>query len=52
MLTFDTKEIDSERGVILEEERLRGKNASQRMQQQTIPVLLNNSSYASAFTYR
>jgi zinc protease len=46
-LTFDTKEIDSERGVILEEERLRGKNASQRMQQQTIPVLLNNSRYAS-----
>jgi zinc protease len=46
-LSFDVKEINSERGVVLEEERLRGKNASERMQRQTWPVLLNNSRYAS-----
>jgi len=46
MLTFDPKEIDSERGVVLEEQRLRGKNAQERLQQQLLPVLLNNSRYA------
>jgi len=46
MVSFDPKEIDAERGVVLEEERLRGKNASERMQQQILPVLLNNSRYA------
>ncbi|HEY2583165.1 MAG TPA: insulinase family protein [Mucilaginibacter sp.] len=44
--TFDPKEIDSERGVVLEEERLRGKNAQERLRYQTWPVLLNNSRYA------
>src|ERR1700740_2530898 len=44
--TFDPKEIDDERGVVLEEERLRGKNAQERLQQQILPVLLNNSRYA------
>jgi zinc protease len=46
MLTFDPKEIDSERGVVLEEQRLRGKNAQERLQQQVLPVLLSNSRYA------
>ncbi len=46
MVSFDNKEIDSERGVVLEEERLRGKNAGERMQRQIFPVLLNNSRYA------
>jgi zinc protease len=45
-VTFDPKEIDSERGVVLEEERLRGKNAQERLQHQILPVLLNNSRYA------
>jgi zinc protease len=45
-VTFDPKEIDDERGVVLEEERLRGKNAQERLQQQILPVLLNNSRYA------
>jgi zinc protease len=45
-VSFDPTEIDKERGVVLEEERLRGKNAQERMQQQTLPVLLNNSRYA------
>ncbi|MDB5154937.1 MAG: insulinase family protein, partial [Mucilaginibacter sp.] len=45
-VTFDPKEIDSERGVVLEEKRLRGKNAQERLQQQILPVLLNNSRYA------
>ncbi|HEY8783508.1 MAG TPA: insulinase family protein [Mucilaginibacter sp.] len=44
--TFDPKEIDSERGVVLEEERARGKNAQERLRNQTLPVLLNNSRYA------
>ncbi|HVS91122.1 MAG TPA: insulinase family protein [Mucilaginibacter sp.] len=44
--TFDPKEINDERGVVLEEERLRGKNAQERLQQQILPVLLNNSRYA------
>ncbi len=45
-VSFDTKEIDDERGVVLEEERLRGKNAQERLQHQILPVLLNNSWYA------
>lgn len=45
-VTFDPKEIDGERGVVLEEERLRGKNAQERLQHQILPVLLNNSRYA------
>jgi zinc protease len=44
--TFDPKEIDAERGVVLEEERLHGKNAQERLSKQTLPVLLNNSRYA------
>jgi zinc protease len=44
--TFDPKEIDAERGVVLEEERLRGKNAQERLQLQILPVLLNNSRYS------
>lgn len=44
--TFDPKEIDSERGVVLEEERMRGKNAQERLRNQTSPILLNNSRYA------
>ncbi|WP_299291386.1 M16 family metallopeptidase [uncultured Mucilaginibacter sp.] len=46
MDTFDNSEIDKERGVVLEEERLRGKNAQERIQLQTLPVILNNSRYA------
>lgn len=44
--TLDTAEINKERGVVLEELRLRGKNAQQRIQQQTLPILFNNSLYA------
>jgi zinc protease len=44
--TFDPKEIDGERGVVLEEERARGKDAEERIRNQTLPVLLNNSRYA------
>lgn len=43
---FDQKEIDAERGVVLEEERAGGKNAEERLRNQTLPVLLNNSRYA------
>jgi zinc protease len=44
--TFDPKEIDAERGVVLEEARSNGKNAQERLSHQTLPVILNNSRYA------
>lgn len=43
---METKEIDAERGVVLEEQRMGGKNAQERLRNQTLPVLLNNSRYA------
>lgn len=43
--TLDPKEIDKERGVILEEKRLRT-GAQQRIQAQTFPYLVNHSLYA------
>jgi len=45
--TLDPKEIDDERGVVLEEERTGGKNAQERLRNQTWPVMLNNSRYAT-----
>src|ERR1700743_748367 len=42
-VTFDPAEMDKERGIVLEEARLRGKNAQERLQKQIYPVLLNNS---------
>jgi zinc protease len=45
-VTFDDKEIDQERGVIVEEDRQRGKNAQERMSKQLLPILLANSRYA------
>jgi len=42
---FDPAEIEKERGVVLEEERL-GKGAQERMQKQTLPRLLEGSKYA------
>ncbi|WP_162426107.1 M16 family metallopeptidase [Pontibacter pudoricolor] len=42
-VSFDPKEIDKERGVIVEEERQRGKNVSERISNQLLPVLLANS---------
>jgi len=45
-VTMDGKEIDNERGVIIEEDRQRGKNAQQRMSNQLLPFLLANSQYA------
>jgi zinc protease len=43
--TLDPSEIDKERGVVLEEERL-GRGAGERMQRQYWPVILENSRYA------
>ncbi|MFD1629201.1 M16 family metallopeptidase [Pseudopedobacter beijingensis] len=45
-VSFDDHEIDQERGVIVEEDRQRGKNAQERMLKQLLPVLLANSRYA------
>lgn len=45
-ISFDPEEVNAERGVILEESRQRGKNAQERMQQQALPILFNNSRYA------
>ncbi len=44
-ITLDNKEIDNERGVIVAEERQRGKNASERISKQLLPVLLADSKY-------
>ncbi len=43
--TLDSVEIQKERGVVLEEERL-GRGAGERMQRVYFPVLLNQSRYA------
>lgn len=46
-VSMNGTDIDSERGVIVEEDRARGKNAQQRMQTQLLPFLLGgNSQYA------
>ncbi|MEC5145923.1 insulinase family protein [Chitinophaga sp. 212800010-3] len=42
---LETEEIDKERGVVLEEKRLR-EGVAARVQQQTLPLVLNNSRYA------
>lgn len=44
--TLDPSEIEKERGVVLEEERL-GKGAKDRTSRQSLPVLLNHSRYAA-----
>lgn len=44
-LTFDPKEIEKERGVVMEEWRL-GRGANFRMLNKIFPVLLNGSRYA------
>ncbi|HEY4155730.1 MAG TPA: pitrilysin family protein, partial [Puia sp.] len=43
--SLDPKEINDERGVVLEEKRL-GKGAQERMREKTFPVILNQSRYA------
>lgn len=45
-VTLDGEEIDKERGVVLEEKRQR-LGSSQRVQDKLMPVLVNNSRYAS-----
>ncbi len=45
LVTFDGDEIDKERGVIIEEWRLR-RGAAARMQDQQFPILLRGSQYA------
>ncbi|CAM4096873.1 zinc protease [Pedobacter westerhofensis] len=46
-ITMDGEEIDRERGVIIEEDRQRGKNAQERMSKLLLPVLLKDSRYAN-----
>lgn len=43
--TIDPEEVDAERGVIVEEWRLRDQNASGRIRQQLLPVLFGDSRY-------
>lgn len=47
-LSFDPEEIDKERGVIIEEWRMR-RGAAQRMQDQVLPILLKDSQYTRRF---
>ena len=44
-VTFDTTEINKERGVVVEEWRL-GRGAMQRMLDKFLPVMLGNSKYS------
>jgi len=44
-VTFDSVEIDKERGVVIEEWRL-GRGANERMGRKVDPILYNNSKYA------
>lgn len=46
-IVMEGEEIDKERGVIVEEDRQRGKNAQERMSKQLLPVLLKGSRYAN-----
>lgn len=45
-ISMMSPDIDEERGVIVEEDRQRGKNAQSRIQEQLLPVLLHGSRYA------
>ncbi len=45
--TLDHTEIDKERGVVIEELRLRGKNAQQRLQEQWLPIAVNGARHAT-----
>ncbi len=45
-MTFNPAEITSERAKVAKEAALGGKTAQERLQEQTLPVLLNNSRYA------
>lgn len=45
-IVMEGDEIDKERGVIVEEDRQRGKNAQERMSKQLLPLLLKGSRYA------
>jgi zinc protease len=45
-VTFDDKEIDKERGVVIEEWRL-GQGANERMRAKYFPVILKGSQYAN-----
>jgi len=46
-IVMEGDEIDKERGIIVEEDRQRGKNAQERMNKQLLPLLLKSSRYAS-----
>jgi zinc protease len=45
-VSFDAEEVEKERGIIVEEDRLRGKDAGERMRKQIFPVLFHESRYA------
>lgn len=44
-VTFEDDEVEKERGIIVEEDRQRGKDAGERMRKQILPVLLHDSRY-------
>ena len=44
--SIEPEEVEAERGVVLEEERLRDQNASGRINEQVLPFLLGDSRYA------
>ena len=44
-MSLKDEDIENERGIIIEEERQRGKNVNERLSKQLMPVLLENSRY-------
>src|SRR6202000_675874 len=47
--TFDPEAINSEKEIAAQQAASAGKTAQDRLQQQTLPILLNNSRYAQRF---
>ena len=47
LISFDQKEVDNERSVVIEEARMRGKNARERMENQTRNIEFNNSRFSN-----
>jgi len=45
-ITLDSIEIENERGVIVEEDRQRGKNVTERLTHQMIPVMMKGTRHA------
>ncbi|MDB5031822.1 M16 family metallopeptidase [Mucilaginibacter sp.] len=48
-MTFNQADVNSEKAIVAEQIRIGGKTPQERLQLQTLPILLNNSRYAQRF---